>query len=43
MILVGEKKRPLATETVEAQPPKKPIEEEDPETMLKDIRAELEN
>ncbi len=43
MILVGEKKRHLATETVEAQPPKKPIEEEDPETMLKDIRAELEN
>jgi len=43
MILVGEKKRHLATETVEAQPPKKPIEGEDPETMLKEIRAELEN
>jgi len=42
MILVGEKKRHLATETVEAQPPKKPIEGEDPETMLKEIRLELE-
>ena len=42
MILVGEKKRHLATETVEAQPPKKPIEGEDRETMLKEIRVELE-
>ena len=42
MILVGEKKRHLATETVEAQPPKKPIEGEDPETMLKETRVELE-
>jgi molecular chaperone GrpE len=42
MILVGEKKRHLSIETVEAQQPKKPIEGEDPETMLKDIRVELE-
>jgi molecular chaperone GrpE len=42
MILVGEKKRHLATETVEAQPPKKPIEGEDPEIPLKEIRVDLE-
>lgn len=42
MILVSEKKRHLATETVEAQPPKKPIEGKDPETTLKEIRAEME-
>ena len=42
MILVGEKKRHLATETVEAQPPsKKPLEGEDKETTLKELRAEL--
>jgi molecular chaperone GrpE len=40
--LVGEKKRHLATETVEAHPPKKPIEGEDPEAPLKGIMAELE-
>jgi molecular chaperone GrpE len=40
---VGEKKRHLSTETVEAQPPsKKPPEGEDPETVLKEFRAELE-
>ena len=43
MILVGEKKRHLATETVEAQPPsKKPLEGEDPEIKLKELMAELE-
>ena len=43
MILVGEKKRHLSTETVEAQPPsKKPPEGEDPETALKELGAELE-
>ncbi len=43
MILVGEKKRHLATETVEAQTPsKKPLEGEDSEPMLKELRAELE-
>jgi len=42
VILVGEKKRHLATETVEAQPPsKKPLEGEDQETTLKELRAEL--
>jgi len=40
---MGEKKRHLATETVEAQPPpKKPSKEEDPETMLKGAKEELE-
>jgi len=40
---VGEKKRHLSTETVEAQPPsKKPPEGEDPETALKELGAELE-
>jgi molecular chaperone GrpE len=40
---VGEKKRHLATETVEAQPPaKKPMEGKDPENMLKELTAELE-
>ncbi|HEV2121033.1 MAG TPA: nucleotide exchange factor GrpE [Candidatus Bathyarchaeia archaeon] len=39
---MGEKKRHLATETVEAQPPsKKPREGEDPETVLAELRAEL--
>ncbi len=43
MILVGEKKRHLATETVEAQPPsKKPPEEENAETRLKELREDLE-
>src|SRR3989441_3541070 len=43
VILVGEKKRRLATETVEAQPPsKKPLEKEDPETQLKEAKEELE-
>jgi molecular chaperone GrpE len=43
VILVGEKKRRLATETVEAQPPsKKPLEKEDPETQLKEAKDELE-
>ena len=43
MILVSEKKRHLATETVEAQPPsKKPLDGEDPETTLKELSAELE-
>jgi hypothetical protein len=43
VILVGEKKRHLATETVEAQPPaKKPMEGKDPENMLKELTAELE-
>jgi molecular chaperone GrpE len=41
--MVGEKKRQMATETVEAQPPsKKPLEEGDPETMLKKLSEELE-
>jgi len=43
VILVSEKKRHLATETVEAQPPsKKPLDGEDPETTLKELSAELE-
>ena len=43
LIMTGEKKRHLATETVEAQPPsKKPVEEEDAETQLKETREELE-
>ncbi len=42
--MVGEKKRHLATETLEAQPPsKKPLEAEDLEAMLKALREELEN
>ena len=41
--MVSEKKRHLATETVEAQPPsKKPLDGEDPETTLKELSAELE-
>ncbi len=40
---MSEKKRHLATETVEAQPPsKKTPEEEDPEITLKELRLELE-
>jgi molecular chaperone GrpE len=43
VILVSEKKRHLATETVASQPPsKKPPEGEDPETKLKELRDELE-
>src|SRR3989442_15027025 len=43
VIMVGEKKRHLATKTVEAQPPfKKPLEKEDPETQLKEAKGELE-
>ena len=43
VILVSEKKRHLATETVEAQPPsKKPLDGEDSETTLKELSAELE-
>src|SRR5947209_11167559 len=37
VVVVSEKKRHLATETVEAQPPsKKPLEGENAETMLKE-------
>ncbi len=40
---MNEKKRHLATETIEAQPPpKKPLEGEDAETELKEAREELE-
>ena len=40
---MGEKKRHLAAETVEAQPPsKKPSEVEDPGIKLKELREELE-
>jgi molecular chaperone GrpE len=43
VILVGEKKRHLTTETVEAQPPaKKSLEEDDSEAMSKELIAELE-
>jgi molecular chaperone GrpE len=43
VIMVSEKKRQLATETVEAQPPsKKPPERENAETMLKKLGEELE-
>jgi molecular chaperone GrpE len=43
VVVVSEKKRHLSTETVEAQPSsKKPLEGEDPETMLKELREELE-
>ncbi len=43
MIVVGEKKKHLAAETVEAQSPsKKPLEREDTETMLKELREESE-
>ena len=43
MVVLSGKKRQLATETVEAQPPsKKPLEGEDPETTLKELREELE-
>ena len=41
--MVSEKKRHLATETVEAQPPsEKPLEGEDAEARLKEAREELE-
>ena len=41
--MVSEKKRHLATETVEAQPPsKRPLDGEDPEATLKELSAELE-
>src|SRR2546427_8774240 len=43
MVVVSEKKRQLATETVEAQPPsKKPLEGENAETILKELGEELE-
>ena len=43
VIMTSEKKRHLATESVEAQPPsKKPVEAEDGETELKETREELE-
>src|SRR5438132_6373802 len=43
MVVVSEKKRQLAAETVEAQPPsKKPLEGENAETMLKELGEELE-
>jgi len=43
VILVSEKKRHLATETVEAQPPSKnSVEGEDPEATLRELSAELE-
>jgi molecular chaperone GrpE len=43
VILMSEKKKHLATETVEAQPPsKKPSEGKDPETVSKDLEEELE-
>jgi molecular chaperone GrpE len=43
VIMVGEKKRQLATETVEAQPPpKKPPEGENVEAMLKEAMEALE-
>src|SRR3989475_11090868 len=43
MVVVSEKKRQLATETVEAQPPsKKPLEGENAESMLKELGEELE-
>src|SRR5712664_610345 len=42
VIMVGEKKRHLATETVEAQPPsKKPLEGENTETRLKEAMETL--
>ena len=43
VVVMGEKKRHLATETVGAQPPsKKPSKEEDAETLLKKAIEELE-
>jgi molecular chaperone GrpE len=43
VILVGEKKRHLTTETVDTQPPsKKPLEGENSETVLNELRVELE-
>ena len=43
LIMTGDKKRHLATETVEDQPPsKKPVEEEDAETELQKTREDLE-
>jgi molecular chaperone GrpE len=43
VVVVGEKKRQLAAETVEAQPSsKKPLEKEDAETQLKEAKEELE-
>jgi molecular chaperone GrpE len=43
VVVVGEKKRQLAAETVEAQPSsKKPLEKEDAETQLNEAKEELE-
>src|SRR6266851_5861464 len=43
VIMTGEKKRHLATETVEAQPPsKKPVEKEEPQAQLNEAQEELE-
>src|SRR5712664_341652 len=43
VIMTGEKKRHLATETVEAQPPsKKPVEKEEPQAQLDEAKEELE-
>jgi molecular chaperone GrpE len=43
VVVVGEKKRQLAAETVEAQPSsKKPLEKEDTETQLNEAKEELE-
>ena len=43
VIMTGEKKRHLATETVEAQPPsKKPVEKEEPEVQLDEAKEKLE-
>jgi len=43
VILVGEKKRHLTTETVDTRPPsKKPLEGENSETVVNELRVELE-
>src|SRR5260370_4951857 len=43
VIMTGEKKRHLATETVDAQPPsKKPVEKEEPQAQLDEAKEELE-
>jgi len=43
VIMTGEKKIHLATETVEAQPPaKKPVEKEEPQAQLNEAQEELE-
>src|SRR3989475_5703867 len=43
VIMTGEKKRYLATKTVEAQPPaKKPVEKEEPQAQLNEAQEELE-